>query len=135
VAKLEGWKEKLLSPAGKEVLVKSVIQAIPNYAMSIIQFPRTFCNTLNSTIAKFWWRTSGKDKGIHWTNWKEIIKNKMDEGLKFRDMRIMNEALLAKQVWRAIRNPEVLWVRVLQAKYFPESSIIRAKKQKKCSWS
>jgi len=29
--KLKGWKEKFLSIAGREVLIKSVVQAIPTY--------------------------------------------------------------------------------------------------------
>lgn len=41
-AKMEGWKEQFLSQAGKEVLIKSVIQAIPSYVMAIVR-PQKFC--------------------------------------------------------------------------------------------
>ncbi|XP_021735275.1 uncharacterized protein LOC110701958 [Chenopodium quinoa] len=37
--KLQGWKEKLLSQAGKEILLKAVIQAIPTYLMGVYKFP------------------------------------------------------------------------------------------------
>ena len=32
--KLQGWKEKILTEAGKEVLLKAIVQAISTFAMS-----------------------------------------------------------------------------------------------------
>lgn len=39
-SKVQGWKESILNQAGKEVLIKAVIQAIPTYAMSLFRFPK-----------------------------------------------------------------------------------------------
>ena len=54
-SKLQGWKEKLLSRAGREVLLKAVIQAIPAYFMSCFKLPNTLCQEIAILIRKFWW--------------------------------------------------------------------------------
>lgn len=53
VAKLEGWKENLLNQAGKEILIKAIIQAIPSYTMTIVRFPKNFYRSICSRIAWF----------------------------------------------------------------------------------
>lgn len=58
-AKLQGWKEQLLSQAGREILLKAIIQAIPTYAMSCFKLPVTRCHDIEVLIRKFWWSQRG----------------------------------------------------------------------------
>ncbi|XP_028066127.1 uncharacterized protein LOC114269058 [Camellia sinensis] len=65
VTKIMEWKQNLLSQAGREVLIKSVIQAIPAYAMACFAFLKKFCKSLNSYINNFWWGSDPLDRGFH----------------------------------------------------------------------
>ena len=53
-SKLSGWKTKLLSQAGREILIKFVAQAIPVYAMNCFLLPASFCDEINSMMGQFW---------------------------------------------------------------------------------
>ena len=53
--KVKGWMSKCLSAGGKEVLIKSVAQAILVYLMSCFKIPRGLCDHIKSIIRKFWW--------------------------------------------------------------------------------
>ena len=53
--KLQGWEEKLLSQAGREILIKAVAQAIPTYSMNCFKLPIGLCNEIEGLIRKFWW--------------------------------------------------------------------------------
>ena len=52
--KLTGWKEKLLSKAGKEILIKAVAQAISTYSMGCLKLLDSFCEDLTKLIQNFW---------------------------------------------------------------------------------
>ena len=51
--KIQGWEGKLLSQAGKEVLIKSVIQAIPTYTMGCFKIPLGLCNDIEAMKKSF----------------------------------------------------------------------------------
>ena len=75
-SKLQGWEEKLLSQAGREVLLKAVVQAIPTFAMSCFKLPSILLNDIEMMIRKFWWRQRGDQRRIHWKNWETLCKPK-----------------------------------------------------------
>ena len=53
-AKMQGWKEKLLSQVGKEIMIKAVVQSIPTYSMSVFKLLVGLCKDIEAMIRKFW---------------------------------------------------------------------------------
>ena len=50
----QGWEEKLLSQARREILIKAVVQPIPTYSISCFKLPLGLCNDLENLIRRFW---------------------------------------------------------------------------------
>nr|XP_051221192.1 uncharacterized protein LOC127339372 [Lolium perenne] len=90
--KIQGWKERFLSKAGKEILVKAVAQAIPIFAMSCFDLTKTFCDDLSSMVCRYWWNNQDEERH-HWLSWELLTKPKSEGGLGFRDPHIFNMAI------------------------------------------
>ncbi|GKC80909.1 reverse transcriptase [Tanacetum coccineum] len=99
--KLGRWKEKTLSSERKEVLIKSVAQAIPMYVMNIFLLPETLINDIHKALKLYWWGNGVKQNPIRWCSWEKMC---------------MADDYIAN----------TLVARVLKARYFPISTSFEA---------
>lgn len=61
--KLHAWKARLLSQAGKIILMRSVLEAVLTYQMSTTLLPREILDKIRSKFVQFFWGKKGKKKG------------------------------------------------------------------------
>uniref|UniRef100_A0A803QQJ5 Reverse transcriptase n=1 Tax=Cannabis sativa TaxID=3483 RepID=A0A803QQJ5_CANSA len=120
------WEGRFLSKASKELLLKTVAQAIPNHAMSVFLFPLKTCKAIESVMSKYWWQSSKQSRGVSWLSWNKLCNHKNVGGLGFKDLRQYNIALLGKQSWRLLMHDSALVTKVFKARYFPNSSFLAA---------
>ena len=124
--KIQGWIEQILSAGGKEVLIKSVAQAIPVYTMGCFRLLRGLCQHLNLLIRKFWWGSEEGKRKSCWVGWDKITQPKYMGGLGFRDIETFNLALLARQAWRILIRSKSLCSQILKLDYFPSGDLLNA---------
>lgn len=125
--RISSWQKRLLTRGGKEVLLMSVAQAMPIFAMLVFLLPATVCDNIEKAMNRFWWNKGvGESKGIHWFSWLRMDVSKCSGGLGFKRLREFNIALLAKQGWRLLVNPQSFVTRLLKAKYYLSGSFLEA---------
>ncbi|XP_019149856.1 PREDICTED: uncharacterized protein LOC109146658 [Ipomoea nil] len=125
--RMASWRTKFISRAGKEILLKSIAQSLPIFAMSVYLLPLTVCDRLERLMNRYWWENGGSNnRGIPWLSWTRLCAPKDRGGMGFKKLHEFNLALLAKQGWRLIVCPTSIVGRALKAKYFPSSDFLDA---------
>ncbi|CAL1369261.1 unnamed protein product [Linum trigynum] len=130
----EAWKSLLLSHGGKEIPLKSVIQAIPSFTMCLFLLPVSLTKKMDTLLSNSFWSGSMEKSSLHWCKKEILCTPKSEGGLGFRSFRDFNLALLAEQAWRLLTHPESLWSRLLKGLYFPRGNFPTTKKGSKPSW-
>jgi len=109
-------------------MIKSVLQAIPTYVMSIYQLPVMLITTIERMMNSFWWGDGGSNsRGIHWLSWENLSMHKVHGGMGFKDLTTFNISMLGKQGWKLLTEPQSLVSCIFKARCFPSQSYLTAR--------
>lgn len=135
--KLAGWRTKLLSRAGKLVLVKFVVALIADYFMQCQALPNKVCDAVDKTIRDFLWGSTDEKRNMHMVKWSMVTLPKVLRGLGLHSIRDKNLALLAKLCWRLASSQDSPWAAMLAAKYLTSKRMTEDGRKLPCSsmWS
>lgn len=134
--KIQSTSSMFLSWAGREIMLKACLQPIPVYFMSCFKIPKSICNNLNSLLFRFWWGSGSLERKVHWIRKETLLKKKVEGGLGFRSLESFNNAMLMKQLWRIINNPDSMLSCTLKDKYSRNGDLLncRSKPSDSSTW-
>ena len=95
-------------------MIKSIISAIPNFAMCTLKLPLGFLDYIEGSTRGFFWR--GKDihkKGKCLVKWENVCKPKRLGGLGILNLRTQNIALLMKYIFKFMNKDDLPWVKLI----------------------
>ncbi|XP_026451665.1 uncharacterized protein LOC113351989 [Papaver somniferum] len=134
-ARISIWLHKLISQDARTTLI--IGQSIPLFQMGAFLIPKHLCKQMDAHLCKFWWGETldPNDRKLHLLGWDILCSPKAEGGLGFRKAELNNLAMLARNAWRILENPDCLLATVFKAKYFPRTDFLNAKCTCKCSWT
>ncbi|XP_078153121.1 uncharacterized protein LOC144548322 [Carex rostrata] len=132
-SKLQMWKGRLLSQAGRLVMIKSVVQSLPIYYMATGKIPAGVLKELTSLMRRFFWGAMDRERFLSYVAWDKLSEPLDAGGLAIRNLARVNEAMLMKSLWKLAAGSEALWVKIVHAKYMPRSDIWTNKRGSRCT--
>ncbi|KAL3613262.1 hypothetical protein CASFOL_042885 [Castilleja foliolosa] len=113
--KLEGWKCRYLSFAGKISLIRSVLCSIPVHTMSAIAVNSGTLRYIETIFRNFLWQQKDQHR-CHWVSWDKICKPTECGGLGIRSLADTLFGLHGKLAWNIIQNKS-LWSKWMNQKH------------------
>ncbi|XP_043696964.1 uncharacterized protein LOC122647675 [Telopea speciosissima] len=100
--RLQLWKNKLLSYAGRLVLIRSVLEASYIYWSGIYGLPLSTIKALEALMASFLWKGSDSTRFLHPLSWAAVCLPKKEGGLGIRHISEVNSAGIIKLLWKIV---------------------------------
>lgn len=85
--------------------------------MPIFPIPDGVIDRLDAIRRNFLWEGNSDTKKFHLVKWDELIGSKQKGGLGVRNLKIQNQSLMMKWLWRLASCEQALWKDLIKPKY------------------
>ncbi|GJY93449.1 putative RNA-directed DNA polymerase [Tanacetum coccineum] len=109
--RIQDWKNKSLSVAGRLQLIRSVLGAIHIYWASVFIIPSRVLLNIEQLMRGFLWCHGSLKKGKSKVAWEVVCLPRKEGGLGIRRLEVFNSALMIAHVWKLLSLKESLWVK------------------------
>ncbi|XP_057476933.1 uncharacterized protein LOC130764649 [Actinidia eriantha] len=106
---ISAWTGATLSYADRTELIKSVLQGVEYYWLSILPIPAGVKSKIVQFCRNFLWSGKCTINKKPLVTWKEVTLPKAEGGLGLRNSKAWNKALLSKTLWDIQAKKDSLW--------------------------
>jgi hypothetical protein len=132
IKRIARWRGKLLSQAGRMILIKTCIASISIYLLSFFKFPRWVVDLINSHMSNCFQDDYEGHRKLHLANWHMICMKKEYGGFGIRQIKDLNLCLLRSWVRRYSQDEGKLWRNIVDRKYCRKGNIFCSDKTHAC---
>lgn len=101
-SRINTWKSRFLSYAGRLQLIKSVLISIVNFWAAVFRLPSKCMKEIEQLCASFLWSGPALKSTGAKVAWRSICKPKEDGGLGIRSLKEVNKVYGLKLIWRVL---------------------------------
>lgn len=109
--RIQDWKNKSLSIAGRLQLIHSILGSMHIYWASVFILPTRVLLNIEQLMRQFLWCHGSSGKGKSKVAWDIVCLPKHEGGLGIRRLECFNSALMTSHIWNLLTLKESLWVK------------------------
>ncbi|KAK1301263.1 hypothetical protein QJS10_CPB12g00976 [Acorus calamus] len=106
--RLETWKSSSLNIVGRVVLIRDVLQTLPQHLMFAASLMRTDAEEIDRLARRFLWAGVRTERVIHYINWERVNSEKAAGGLGISRTPILRVASLAIMAYHVLLCPSMV---------------------------
>nr|GEW62708.1 hypothetical protein [Tanacetum cinerariifolium] len=110
-SRINDWKNKSLSAAGRLQLVRSVLGSVHIYWASVFILPNQIILDIEHLMRGFLWCHGDMSRGKAKVSWEIVCLLKNEGGLGIRRLDTFNKALMVPHIWNLLSRKDSLWVK------------------------